>query len=201
MSKIQPEKYYEACITHHLVNYFQFTLDKKIYPFSISQIEEKLEGYDFGYEISEKAFFIQYKRPYRVIPEDTYYWKIDIEQLQTINSKVDGINTYYALPSFGDSAGWYEALENTFFINALSLETQIKKISRGKNVKTISINSEKIRLDNWKKMSRIFTTHLNNVVMTKIDVNEDFDLVLNSIHELDEDTKSSTWMYILEEDK
>lgn len=50
-------------------------------------------------------------------------------------------------------------------------------------------------------MSRIFTTHLNNVVMTKIDVNEDFDLVLNSIHELDEDTKNSTWMYILEEDK
>ena len=29
MSKIQPEKYYEACITHHLVSHFEYMLDKK----------------------------------------------------------------------------------------------------------------------------------------------------------------------------
>ncbi|MCW1941644.1 hypothetical protein OMD49_28880 [Bacillus anthracis] len=81
------------------------------------------------------------------------------------------------------------------------MEKTNKKISRGKNLKTISINSEKIRLDNWKKMNRIFAAHLNNVAITKIDVHDDLDVVLNSIHELDEDTKSSTWMYILEEDK
>ncbi len=200
MSKIQPEKYYEACITHHLVNHFEFILDKKIYPFSISQIEEKIEGYDFGYKMSQKSFFIQYKRPYRLIPEDTYHWKIDIEQLQTINSNANGINTYYALPSFGDAMGWYEALDNTFFISALSLENQIKKISGGKIVKTTSISSEKIRLDNWKKISHIFIKSLNNVAMAKTDINYDVDTILNYINELDEDAKASTWLYILEGD-
>lgn len=50
-------------------------------------------------------------------------------------------------------------------------------------------------------MNRIFAAHLNNVAITKIDVHDDLNIVLSSIHELDEDTKSSTWMYILEEDK
>ncbi|MED3786805.1 hypothetical protein P4576_06000 [Peribacillus frigoritolerans] len=199
MSKIQPEKYYEACITHHLVNYFEFILEKKIYPFSISQIEEKKEGYDFGYNISGKSFFIQYKRPYRVIPGDAYHWKIELEQLRTINSNVNGINTYYALPSFGNSMGWYEGLENTFFISALSLESQIKKLNIGKNLKTTSISSEKIRLDNWKKISGIFANTLNNMADAKTYANWDGDVISNYIKGLEEDTKNCTWLYILEE--
>ncbi|MGM2621180.1 MULTISPECIES: hypothetical protein [Bacillus] len=180
MSKIQPEKYYEACITHHLVSHFEYMLDKKIYPFSISQIEEKIEGYDFGYKVSQKSFFIQYKKPYRLIPEDTYHWKIDIEQLRTINSSTNGINTYDALPSFWDAMDWYEALDNTFFIGALSLENQIKKINEGKIVKTTSISVEKIRLDNWKKISHIFIQSLNNVAVDKTDINYGIDTILRN---------------------
>ncbi|MEC0348265.1 hypothetical protein [Bacillus subtilis] len=200
MSKIPPEKYYEACITYHLVNYFEFTLEKKIYPFSISQIEEKKEGYDFGYKMSEKSFFIQHKRPYKVIPKDTYHWKIEIEQLKTINRKANNINTYYALPSFGDSMGWYEALDNTFFVNSRSLEYQIKQINRGRNIKTTFISPEKILLDKFYRISCNIVGDLHSVAVSQKNINSKIGNITNYIKGLNEDVKSSTWLYILEED-
>lgn len=36
-----PEKYYEACITFNLIQYFSTNYGKKVYPFSITQLREK----------------------------------------------------------------------------------------------------------------------------------------------------------------
>ena len=49
MDYFPPEKYYEACVTYHIVRYYEENFDERIFPFSISQIQEKREGYDFGY--------------------------------------------------------------------------------------------------------------------------------------------------------
>ena len=45
---IPPERYYEACITHHLVRLAEMR-GRRLYPFSISQLREKACGFDFGY--------------------------------------------------------------------------------------------------------------------------------------------------------
>ncbi|MEB4858343.1 hypothetical protein [Priestia megaterium] len=197
--KIQPEKFYEACITHHLVTHFEMILDKKIYPFSISQIEEKNEGYDFGYKISNKSFFIQYKRPYISLPQGVYNWKIELEQLTTINSKNYNINTYYALPAFGDSLGWYTALNNTFFINAINLENQIKKINFKREVKSTTINKEKIKLDSWKEIKHKFATTLNTALKEPLETNLKVEDIFDYIKGLNQYTKDTTWLYIVEE--
>ena len=62
MKKAQPEKYYEACITYNIIKELN-RIGKKVYPYSISQRDEKEEGYDFGYHVSENSFLIQYKSP------------------------------------------------------------------------------------------------------------------------------------------
>lgn len=195
--KIQPEKYYEACITHHLVNYFEFTLDKKLYPFSISQIEEKNKGYDFGYKISSKSFFIQFKRPFKSITGETYHWKIEIEQLNTINRMGDNLYTYYALPSFANSEDWYEAMDKTFFINAHNLERQIEQLNSGKRLKTTTIDSKKIRLNSWNDLSKRFESTLNNVSTAEKINMEDSKDIMNYVNSLDEDLRKSTWLYIV----
>ena len=39
-----PEKYYEACITYHILRYYEEKRIGRIFPFSISQIREKQKG-------------------------------------------------------------------------------------------------------------------------------------------------------------
>lgn len=39
--KFPPEKYYEACITYHIVRYCEEKQMGRIFPFGISQIQEK----------------------------------------------------------------------------------------------------------------------------------------------------------------
>lgn len=53
---VQPEKFYESCLTYNIIQYFDEVLEQKVYPFSISQLEEKSAGYDYGYEVSNKSF-------------------------------------------------------------------------------------------------------------------------------------------------
>lgn len=107
-----PEKYYEACITYHILRYYEEKRIGRIFPFSISQIREKTEGYDFGYYLEDKEyFFIQYKRPYY----GSSAWQINIGQLNTIVENGIGKITYYAFPDFHNIFEWYTGLENTFF--------------------------------------------------------------------------------------
>lgn len=123
-----PEKYYEACITYHIVRYFFEKQGKQIYPFSISQIKEKDEGYDFGYmNMSEQVFFVQYKRPaWATMPDGRMSWEVDIEQLRTVLGCGIGCQAYYALPAFVDFSEWYSGLERTYFINAEELYTLLR---------------------------------------------------------------------------
>ena len=52
MSNLQPKKYYEACITYNIIVELN-RMGKKVYPYSISQRQEKEEGFDFGYCINK----------------------------------------------------------------------------------------------------------------------------------------------------
>lgn len=94
MKKAQPEKYYEACITYNIIMELK-RIGKTVYPYSISQREEKDEGYDFGYHISEKSFLIQFKSPYKFKEikngEIIYRWKINRAQLDVLNKHNENI--------------------------------------------------------------------------------------------------------------
>jgi hypothetical protein len=127
MSCFPPEKYYEACITYHLVNEFRDRFDQTLYPISISQIEEHFKGYDFGYCFSGSSFFIQYKRPV-TLQNDIYSWHIDKDQLQIINKRSDLFKTYYALPAFSDMMEWYGGIDHTYFIVAPIFQHMLKKL-------------------------------------------------------------------------
>lgn len=192
---IQPEKYYEACITYHLVTYFENILDKKLYPFSISQIQEKDLGYDFGYEAIEFLFFIQFKRPLLNINSNKIYWKIESEQLSTINSQSSNFDTYYCLPNFTDSFDWYKADEKTFFVSSIKLSNLLKKSISDK--KSVVLHSDKIKLDTWENLCKKFENQLNSALATTIAELPSIEEIKNYINNLDVNTKDSTWCYII----
>lgn len=138
-----PEKFYEACVTYNIINFFDEKRAEKVFPFSVSPVQEKTEGYDFAYEIKNKFFMLQFKRPYKKM--NGYSWKINIDQLNVIVRNEYGSVVYYALPQFEDYKLWYQALnyENMKFIDATSLQKYI--VGTGKK----SINSSYEKLKNW----------------------------------------------------
>lgn len=137
-----PEKYYEAFITYHILRYYEEKRIGRIFPFSISQIREKTEGYDFGYYLEDKEyFFIQYKRPYY----GSSAWQINIGQLNTIVENGIGEITYYAFPDFHNIFEWYTGLENTFFLSAVDLATQIR-LKKMKGSETVQVKKKEWRL-------------------------------------------------------
>ena len=114
MAQIPPEKYYEACITYHLVQYFETHYGKKLYPFSITQVREKDHGFDFGYHTGDGRLFLgQYKRPSRN-SQGRYAWQINQAQLETLSAL--RLPTFYILPAFHCVRSWYEGLEQTYFL-------------------------------------------------------------------------------------
>lgn len=50
---------YEACITYHIVRYCEEKQMGRIFPFGISQIQEKKEGYGFGYQMESQNLFFE----------------------------------------------------------------------------------------------------------------------------------------------
>lgn len=116
-----PEKYYEACITYHLIGYFEQMYGRRLYPFSISQIQEKKVGFDFGYELSRgNVFLAQFKRPY-VLGKSEIGWKIEKEQAEILAKQP--VRAYYVLPAFLEREEWYEGLDKTFFVPAGAVYT------------------------------------------------------------------------------
>lgn len=112
--KTPPEKYYEACITYHLVEYYRMLYRRRLYPFSISQIREKELGFDFGYETARgHVFLLQYKRPIGVGARG-YFWDIEKEQAETLTQLP--VRSYYVLPAFSKSKEWYDGLDKTYFL-------------------------------------------------------------------------------------
>lgn len=146
MDNFLPEKYYEACVTYHIVRYWEENYAERIYPFSISQIREKEEGYDFGYQLDfERVFYIQYKRPNRIgLENDAWTWSVDVRQLETIIQRNIGSCTYYAFPGFYDVFEWYQGLEKTYFLSANDLFTQLRLM------KKLAQKTVVIREQNWK---------------------------------------------------
>lgn len=110
-----PEKYYEACLTYHLIRYFREIHDRTLYPFCVSQVKEQKYGFDFGYHSGGgRLFLVQYKRPQTCA--GGYAWPIRMEQLEVLAQC--GLPAFYALPAFSDPLEWYEGLEKTYFISA-----------------------------------------------------------------------------------
>ena len=149
MDYFPPEKYYEACVTYHIVRYYEENFDERIFPFSISQIQERREGYDFGYlRNPEQVFYIQYKRPdVSGLSYDGYVWRVDIEQLETIIRRHIGHCTYYAFPGFCHISEWYQGLEKTWFLSADDLFTQLRLR------KKLTQKSVVVRAKNWRLKS------------------------------------------------
>jgi len=198
MSDLPPEKYYEACITYHLVKEFEERFEKKLFPFSISQIEEKSKGYDYGYTYSNHSFFIQYKRPSVYDSANCVYnWQICREQLSVINCQDHGLRTYYALPAFIDSMQWFEGLEYTYFVLAPKLENYLKN---KRNTKTSNISSNSNILKKWDYFSQYHTFLQSNVayVMKQKDIT--FEDIISYAQILNEETRECTWVYLIEAD-
>ena len=197
MSNFPPEKYYEACITYNIVKEFD-EREKRIYPFSISQIEERSKGYDFGYTYSNKSFFIQYKRPLLYDSENSIYtWQICREQLGIINSKNYGIRTYYALPAFIDTRQWFEGLENTYFVAAPNLQNHLKSKN---DTKTNNINSKNGILKKWDYFSQFHKSLQKNVAYSVDESGITFEDILFYAQNLNEETRKNTWVYLMEDD-
>lgn len=147
--RLPPEKYYEACITYHIVRYYKEKHIGDIFPFSISQLEEQEKGYDFGYRFDgDRAFYIQYKRPDKLAADNrALTWTVKISQLQTIIENGIGDCTYYAFPGFFDFSEWYRGLEKTYFLNADDLFTQLRLMKKTRHqTAVISANSWRLRL-------------------------------------------------------
>ncbi|WP_318627014.1 hypothetical protein [Paenibacillus polymyxa] len=198
MCGFPPEKYYEACITYNLVNEFKERFETKLYPFSISQIEERNKGYDFGYFNASSAFFIQYKRPFLYdINKGVYQWKIDREQLKTINSQSYYLQTYYALPAFVSNKQWFEGLDHTYFIDASKLQEYL--INKN-GAKTSSIFSNNVILREWETILSKYTSRSKNLAsLSEVEDITIEDLILYA-KDLEQNVKESTWLYLLEED-
>lgn len=193
---VQPEKFYESCLTYNIIKYFEEVLEKKVYPFSISQLDEKSAGYDYGYKISNKSFFIQYKRPILEVNKNLFFWKINKEQLYTINTHNYNINTYYALPNFGNFTDWYDGLDKTYFIDAPKLQLYLKN----NDAKNPTINAEKFKLDTWDTITEKFESFYNNLAKDNLNQTLYFYDILNYIDALNDESKNSTWLYLVEED-
>ncbi len=200
MSETPPEKYYEACITYNLVNEFDIKYDIKLYPFSISQIEEKDKGYDFGYELSNNSFFIQYKKPSSLYDVNLkkFSWQINNEQLNIINHSDIGLRTYYALPGFVSTSKWYEGLDLTYFIESVKLEHVLKNKEKQKTATIHSINKS---LRTWNYYFDLKYKHLSSVVqcntLEPITVGD----IQKHVLSMDEETKNTTWFYGIRKDE
>lgn len=141
-----PEKFYEACVTCNIITYFKEKRDEIIYPFAVSQVREREEGYDFGYNMNDRMFLLQYKRPKKC--EKMYRWDIDVDQLDVIVNNQYGDLTYYALPMFDEYRLWYKALEpsNIKFIDAITLKKYLELTGKK------SINSGNEKLKDWEQV-------------------------------------------------
>ncbi|MEK5039888.1 hypothetical protein [Sporosarcina sp. FSL K6-3457] len=192
---VQPEKFYESCLTYNIIQYFDEVLEQKVYPFSISQLEEKSAGYDYGYEVSNKSFFIQYKRPIVEMNGDLCSWKINKEQLKTINSHNYNIYTYYALPNFGSFKDWYEGLDKTYFIEASKLQQYLGN----NNAKNPTINARKYKLDNWDTLSKKIEGAYRNLAEDSFRQTIYLSDILKYANRLTDESKNSTWFYLLED--
>lgn len=198
MTGFPPEKYYEACITYHLVNEFKERYNKRLYPFSISQIEENSKGFDFGYKISCSSFYIQYKRPFVYeATESLYSWQICRKQLSVINSQPHALRTYYALPAFVRTDQWFEGLDHTYFVDASKLAAYLDR--HREKTKTSTIHSNVGMLKPWSDFSSRFASTPRNAVAHS----EKKDICLQEIiaytKTLAPETRESTWVYLLEE--
>ena len=121
LAGVPPEKYYEACITYHLVRE-QERRGRRLYPFAISQAVEHQLGFDFGYGWG-RGFLAQYKRP--ILRAEGCGWIIDLEQFQTLRNC--GVPAYYVLPRFFLASEWYEGLDLTAFLSVSALEPWIQE--------------------------------------------------------------------------
>jgi len=199
LSKIPPEKYYEACITHHLVNEFDTQLDIKLYPFSISQIEENDRGFDFGYEFDSYSFFIQYKKPHmHEIETKKTAWKINIDQLKTIRSNDIGLRTFYVLPGFTNTSEWYDGLDQSYFVDAARLYNHnIGKLMQ----KTTTLNSDSEILRHW---SYYFNINIRKQSNTALRKSTGYKLtstdIIEYINQLDHMDKDSMWLYLIKKE-
>lgn len=183
-----PEKYYEACITYHLVRYFEQVYSRCLYPFSISQIREKKLGFDFGYELSEgNLFLVQFKRPY-VMGNGRIKWQIEKEQAEILAKQP--AKAYYALPAFLDGKEWYEGLDKTFFVPAGIVYTWV----RSKKVEQSAWLSEEKRIISVSDSSfhDFFGRDLKNALRAEINyAEEDF---LKQINEAVADQICGYWI-------
>lgn len=192
-----PEKYYEACITHHLVNEFKEKYNQRLFPFSISQIEEYDKGFDFGYTFSQQSFYIQYKRPFAYeTSESRYSWQIARRQLNVINCQSYALRTYYALPAFVQTRQWFEGLELTYFVTAPNLEGYLERYKE--KTKTSIIHSNLGMLNSWSHFTSHYDLKLRNAVVQSERKEFRFYDVLNYANALDPETRERTWVYILE---
>lgn len=189
-----PEKYYEACITHHLVNEFKERFNIKLYPFSISQIEEYTEGYDFGYKFSGNSFVIQYKRP-DVYSGGDYYWKINREQLDKLNANNHKFKAYYALPAFIDTNKWFEGLETTFFSEAMKLQYHLKI----KNNKNNIVNSKCKILENSDQFFNKYDYGQKNLAYAVEEQSVTMKDIIQLANGIDKEMRNNTWVYLMRE--
>lgn len=195
MDHFPPEKYYEACITYHLVNQFQERFDQELFPLSISQFAEHYYGYDFEYRFSAKSFFIQYKRPIAFL-NGIYSWHIDKEQLQVISRYEYPCKTYYALPAFSDMMEWYHGIEQTYFVVAPKLSAFLRE-NRGIKMNVLHSTSDVLR--NWEDIARQFAVMQSSLFqlaqrqgITVADI-ASYANVLNS------ESRACTWGYLFKE--
>lgn len=198
MGNFPPEKYYEACITHHLVNEFKERYDRLLYPFSISQIEENSKGFDFGYTFSSKSFYIQYKRPFSFeVVDSKCSWQIDKTQLSVINSQSYALQTYYALPAFINTNLWFSGIDNTYFIESNRLAFSLKQNQNKKETKTNIVHSSLKSLRIWSDFSSRFSSTLQNTIVQE-QQEFNFQEIINYAKILDQNTRNQTWVYLLE---
>ncbi|ARU60802.1 hypothetical protein CBW65_06625 [Tumebacillus avium] len=198
MAGFPPEKYYEACITHHLVNEFKERYNKRLYPFSISQIEESSKGFDFGYVLSGRSFYIQYKRPFAyVATQSLYSWQICRNQLSVINSQQHVLRTYYALPAFVGTGQWFEGLDHTYFVTASKLAGYLER--HREKTKTSIIHSNLKMLKPWSHFSSQFVSPPRNAIAQSEQKDISFEEIIRYTETLDPETRECTWVYLLEE--
>lgn len=76
--------------------------NRRLYPFSISQVKEKQLGFDFGYEVSKgNVFLAQYKRPCGK-GKSGIMWEIKKEQAALLAKQP--VRSFYVLPALFEPA-------------------------------------------------------------------------------------------------
>ena len=192
-----PEKYYEACVTYHLVRRFEWMYGRRLYPFSVSQIREKKLGFDFGYELSEgNLFLVQFKRPY-VMGNGRLRWQIGREQAEILAKQP--VKAYYAFPAFLDGKEWYEGLEKTVFVPAGIVYTWVRGRKAGQTAWLEE--GERMLSVHRSNFSDMFGRNLKNVLRAEPEyAAEDFLEQMNGAMEdqicgyrMGEGTEHGTW--------